>query len=209
MVSICLTRRVGALARLHGRETKYFSRNRSTKTKKAMPIQATTFHDFSGKTLGGGTTVRDFVQLNALAEKYGDDLVILGFPCNQFGHQCYEKDFELLNTLKYVRPGDGYAPKFQLMTKSVVNGDEQEASWTFLKDSIPYPCDDRGGTGSDFIYKTQPNDKPIQWSPVRRNDVSWNFEKFLIDKEGVPFKRYSPKFENKDMVPDIETLLMR
>jgi len=58
MVSICLTRRVGALARLHGRETKYFSRNRSTKTKvcpKAMPIQATTFHDFSGKTLGGGT----------------------------------------------------------------------------------------------------------------------------------------------------------
>ena len=156
-----------------------------------------------------GTTVRDFVQLNALAEKYGDDLVILGFPCNQFGHQCYEKDFELLNTLKYVRPGDGYAPKFQLMTKSVVNGDEQEALWTFLKDSIPYPCDDRGGTGSDFIYKTQPNDKPIQWSPVRRNDVSWNFEKFLIDKEGVPFKRYSPKFENKDMVPDIETLLVR
>ena len=85
------------------------------------------------------------------------------------------------------------------MTKSVVNGDEQEALWTFLKDSIPYPCDDRGGTGSDFIYKTQPNDKPIQWSPVRRNDVSWNFEKFLIDQEGVPFKRYSPKFENKNI----------
>ncbi|CCO19803.1 glutathione peroxidase [Bathycoccus prasinos] len=149
----------------------------------------------------------DFIQLNTLAEKYGEDLIILGFPCNQFGHQCYEKDFELLNTLKYVRPGDGYAPKFQLMTKSVVNGDEQEALWTFLKDSIPYPCDDRGGTGSDFIYKTQPNDKPIQWSPVRRNDVSWNFEKFLIDKEGVPFKRYSPKFENKDIVPDIDSLL--
>ena len=92
--------------------------------------------------------------MNTLAEKYGEDLIILGFPCNQFGHQCYEKDFELLNTLKYVRPGDGYAPKFQLMTKSVVNGDEQEALWTFLKDSIPYPCDDRGGTGSDFIYKT-------------------------------------------------------
>ena len=145
--------------------------------------------------------------MNTLAEKYGEDLIILGFPCNQFGHQCYEKDFELLNTLKYVRPGDGYAPKFQLMTKSVVNGDEQEALWTFLKESIPYPCDDRGGTGSDFIYKPQPNDKPIQWSPVRRNDVSWNFEKFLIDQEGVPFKRYSPKFENKNIVPDIETLL--
>ena len=148
---------------------------------------------------------RQYLELQRLSEL--NYLTVVGFPCNQFGHQCYEKDFELLNTLKYVRPGDGYAPKFQLMTKSVVNGDEQEALWTFLKESIPYPCDDRGGTGSDFIYKPQPNDKPIQWSPVRRNDVSWNFEKFLIDQEGVPFKRYSPKFENKNIVPDIETLL--
>lgn len=203
-----------------------------------MQIHATTFHDFTGKTLGGGsrenpsegtvihfsqfkgkvvlvnnvatmwgTTVRDFVQLNALTEKYGESLVILGFPCNQFGHQCYEKDFELLNTLKYVRPGDGYEPKFQIMTKSEINGDKQEALWTFLKESIPYPYDDRGGTGSDFIYQLQPNDKPIQWSPVRRNDVSWNFEKFLIDQNGIPVKRYSPKFENKDMIPDIDLLL--
>jgi len=29
----------------------------------------------------------------------------------------------------------------------------------------------------------------------------------LIDKEGVPFKRYSPKFENKNIAPDIETLI--
>ena len=60
----------------------------------------------------------------------------------------------------------------------------------------------------DFIYKTQPNDKPIQWSPVRTsNDVSWNFEKFieLIKKACAlkTFKRYlhRPKFENKDIVP--------
>ena len=48
--------------------------------------------------------------MNALKEKYGDDLIILGLPCNQFGHQCYDKDFELLNTLKHVRPGEGYEP---------------------------------------------------------------------------------------------------
>ena len=87
---------------------------------KLSKVRATTFHNFSGKTLGGGnrenptegveisyskfkgkvvlinnvatmwgTTVRDFIQLNTLAEKYGEDLIILGFPCNQFGHQCY------------------------------------------------------------------------------------------------------------------------
>ena len=33
-----------------------------------------------------GTTVRDFTQMNELCEKYGDKLVILAFPTNQFGH---------------------------------------------------------------------------------------------------------------------------
>ena len=57
------------------------------------------------------------MQMNALAEKFGDKLAIIGFPSNQFGHQTNEKDCEILNTLKYVRPGDGYEPKFQLTTK--------------------------------------------------------------------------------------------
>ena len=30
--------------------------------------------------------------MNSLAEKYGDKLGILGFPCNQFGHQTNEGD---------------------------------------------------------------------------------------------------------------------
>jgi hypothetical protein len=80
-----------------------------------------------------GPAKRDFTQLNTLAEKYGDKLVILGFPCNQFGHQCYDSDFEMLNHLKHVRPGDGYEPKFQLMTKATVNGADEEPMWTFLK----------------------------------------------------------------------------
>ena len=31
-----------------------------------------------------------------------------------------------MNTLKHVRPGDGYVPKFQVMAKSVVNGEGEE-----------------------------------------------------------------------------------
>lgn len=30
-----------------------------------------------------GTTVRDFMQMNALTEAFGDKFVCLGFPCNQ------------------------------------------------------------------------------------------------------------------------------
>jgi len=48
---------------------------------------------------------------------------------------------------------------------------------------------------------------PIQWSPVRRSDITWNFEKILIGKDGVPVKRYSPKFENANIAPDIDALL--
>lgn len=145
--------------------------------------------------------------MNSLAEKYGDKLVILGFPCNQFGHQCYDSDFELLNHLKYVRPGDGYEPKFPIMTKCVVNGADEEPLWKWLKATLKKPSDDHGGSGDDFIYNIQPNSMPIQWSPVRRTDITWNFEKFLINQDGKPVKRYSPKFQNEQICPDIDKLL--
>jgi glutathione peroxidase len=93
------------------------------------------------------------------------------------------------------------------MAKCEVNGEGEEPLWTYLKSTIPAPSDDRGGTGSDFIYQIQPNSMPIQWSPVRRSDITWNFEKFLINQDGKPVKRYSPKFENANIVADIEALL--
>ena len=49
--------------------------------------------------------------------------------------------------------------------------------------------------------------KSIIWTPVKRTDIAWNFEKFLIDKDGKPFKRYSKKFQTKDLAKDIEKLL--
>jgi len=154
-----------------------------------------------------GTTCRDMVQLNALQEKYGDDLVVIGCPSNTFGHQHYPKDFETLDSLKYVRPGGGYEPKFILTTKMEVNGANEEPFWAYLKACLPYPSDDKGGAGADHIYNIQPNSMPIQWSPVRRSDITWNFEKILIGKDGVPVKRYSPKFENANIAPDIDALL--
>ena len=38
-------------------------------------------------------------------------------------------------------------------------------------------------------------------------EIKWNFGKFLIDKQGIPFKRYAPTTEPKDLVGDIEKLL--
>lgn len=32
--------------------------------------------------------------------------------------------------------------------------------------------------------------KKFYWSPIKVNDIRWNFEKFLITTDGIPFKRY-------------------
>lgn len=142
--------------------------------------------------------------MNDLTTTFGDDLAVLGFPSNQFGHQTNENDFEVLNTLKHVRPGDGYEPNFQMFSKMDINGDNEDPIWKYLKSEIPTVADDCGGAGADFILSAN---FLMIWSPMRRSDVIWNFEKFLINQEGKPVKRYSPKFETKDVAADIEKLI--
>ena len=55
--------------------------------------------------------------MNDLCQKYGDKLVILAFPTNQFGHQENSNGEEILNALKHVRPGNGFEPKCILFEK--------------------------------------------------------------------------------------------
>jgi glutathione peroxidase len=44
--------------------------------------------------------------------------------------------------------------------------------------------------------------------PLKGNDkIRWNFEKFLINKEGVPVKRYAPSTKPESLKSDIENLL--
>lgn len=121
---------------------------------------------------------------------------------------CDKRYFELLNQLKHVRPSEGYVPSLQIMTKCIVNGEGEEPLWTYLKFALHAPSDGCAGMGSDFIYDIQPNTMPIQWSPVRRVDITCNFEKFLLNQHGVPVKRYSPNFENSNIASDIDALLV-
>ncbi|MBN3274302.1 GPX1 peroxidase, partial [Polyodon spathula] len=173
------------------------------------------FYDFSAKILNTGETlnfskfkgkvvlienVADYTQMNELQERYGDQgLVVLGVPCNQFGYQENCKGEEILHCLKYVRPGNGFVPNFTLLQKVDVNGKDADPMFNFLKENLPHPSDD------PMSLMTDP--KFIVWSPVCRNDISWNFEKFLIGPDGVPFKRYSRRFLTIDIEGDIKNLL--
>ena len=156
--------------------------------------------------------------MNALAEKYGDKLAILAFPCNQFGHQTNEGNEEFLNTLKYVRPGDGFAPaeSVTVYEKTDVNGLNAAPLFKWLKSEMMIPsggmeetkengCADidalvlpRGGFGGSTV---------VLWTPVARSDIAWNFEKFLVGPDGAPVKRYSRYFDTNEIASDIDALL--
>ena len=38
------------------------------------------------------------------------------------------------------------------------------------------------------------------------NGIKWNFTKFLIDKDGIPIKRYAPTTGPNSIEPDIKAL---
>lgn len=149
-----------------------------------------------------GLTVRDFTQMNELMDKYSSKgLSILGFPSNQFGHQENCSNSEVLDLLKYVRPGNGFVPKIDMFNKVEVNGANAHPLYKYLKHELPYPADDP--------VSLMGNNTFIIWNPVERSDISWNFEKFLISADGIPLKRYSKRFEAIKLADDIEEALKK
>ncbi|KAL4676728.1 hypothetical protein H8959_010873 [Pygathrix nigripes] len=118
-------------------------------------------------------------QLNALQEELKNfGVIVLAFPCNQFGKQEPGTNSEILLGLKYVRPGSGFVPNFQLFEKGDVNGENEQKVFTFLKNSCP-PTSDLLGLSSQLF-----------WEPMKVHDIHWNFEKFLVGPDGVPVMRW-------------------
>ncbi|KAL1414748.1 hypothetical protein MTO96_007219 [Rhipicephalus appendiculatus] len=123
------------------------------------------------------------------------NFTIIGFPCNQFGKQePGGTGEEILNGIRYVRPGNNYVPNFRLVQKLDVNGETQHPLFTFLKSRCPSPV-------STFSAKDS-----LFYSPQDNADLRWNFEKFLISRDGTPLRRYNPHFLPSDMADDIDAL---
>jgi len=142
-------------------------------------------------------TEGNYLQFNQLYDKYGSQgLTILAFPSAQFMNQEPGKDgTEILHCLKYVRPGSGYVPKFTMMSKISVNGQAAPPLYQYLKSVCGPPNPILGYSGL------------INWDPVLIADITWNFEKFLIDKHGHPVRRYDPNTFPEMIEADIVNLL--
>ncbi|CAF1536873.1 unnamed protein product [Adineta steineri] len=135
--------------------------------------------------------------LNQLKSYYkSDDFEILAFPCNQFGLQ--EPGVtgeEILNGIRFVRPGNNYVPNFHMFERSDVNGYNEQPIFTYLKSVCPSPIDE---------FHPWPN---ITYAPIRSNDLRWNFEKFLIDPNGYPVKRFSSGIIPSELIPHIDEII--
>jgi len=114
----------------------------------------TTLYDIEAKTIDGETTtLRDYAGkallivnvaskcgftpqysgLEALYEKYADKgLVILGFPCNQFGAQEPGSESEIATFCSAT-----YGVSFPMFAKIDVNGDGAHPLYKYLKHAAP------------------------------------------------------------------------
>ncbi|KAI8646617.1 thioredoxin-like protein [Parasitella parasitica] len=120
---------------------------------------------------------KQYAGLEELYQKYQDKgFVVVGAPCNQFGHQEPGTENEIQEFCSTT-----WSVNFPLTAKLDVNGDNEAPVYKWLKESQP------GLLG------------------LKR--VKWNFEKFLIDKEGKVVKRYASTTEPKAIAAEIEKLL--
>lgn len=119
-----------------------------------------------------------YAGLEQLYQTYKDKgLVVVGFPCNQFGGQ-EPKDESAINEFCQLN----YGVTFPMMAKVDVNGKNAHPVFQFLKNAP-----NGGGLLGDGI--------------------KWNFTKFLVDGEGNVVKRYAPTTKPEDIASDIENLL--
>ncbi len=74
-----------------------------------------------------------FEGLEQLHKQYADEgLVVIGFPCNQFGAQDSGSNEEIATFCQR-----NYGVSFQMMEKVDVNGDGAHPFWAFLREAAP------------------------------------------------------------------------
>ena len=126
---------------------------------------------------------RQYDGLEALYRSYRDQgLVVLGFPANDFGAQEPGTDTEIQEFCRLT-----YGVEFPVFAKIAVKGPDKHPLYRALIEAQPQAA-----------FKP---DSPLlarrRGAPVA-GEVGWNFEKFLIDREGIVVARYGSDTEPQD-----------
>ena len=163
------------------------------------------FKDYKGKVLLVVNTASkcgftpQYDGLEALYQKYKDEgLVVIGFPCDQFGHQEPGTNEEIE---EFCRLNHGVT--FPLMAKSDVNGENANAIFKWLYSEKPFAGFGDSDTGKFMDGMLSRNDPEYASNP----DIKWNFTKFLVDRKGRVVARFEPVVTPEDLEDEIEELL--
>ena len=160
--------------------------------------------DYKGKVLlivntatGCGFTPQ-YEALEKLYKKYHEKgLEVLDFPCDQFGHQAPGTDDEIHEFCT-----SKYQTTFDQFKKIEVNGENADSLYKYLENNSPEEI--VNGLKNKMAMKGV---EKISSTCKNKNDIKWNFTKFIIDKEGNVVKRYAPTENPMDMESDIITFL--
>jgi len=121
-----------------------------------------------------------YAGLEKLYRSYKDrGLVVLGFPCNQFGAQEPGSSAEI-----GVFCEKNYGVSFPMFAKIEVNGANAHPLYRFLKKA-----------------------KPGLLGPLGGGSIKWNFTKFLVSRDGRVVARYASTTKPESLAGDIEKLL--
>jgi len=127
--------------------------------------------------------------LEKLHERYGDrKFAVLGFPANDFAGQEPGSNEEIQTFCS-----TSYGVKFPMYAKIGVTGPGKHALYQHLISALP---DTDGRAAMEATLRG------YMIEPTARPEVVWNFEKFLIDRQGHAVRRFAP-----DVVPNAPALI--
>ena len=124
--------------------------------------------------------------LEAIYETYRDrGFVVVGFPCNDFGAQ-EPGTAEEIHTFCTT----SYGVQFPVVEKITVAPERRHPLYRELIAEQPSA---RSKPGEDFRGKLASHGITV----AHDEDITWNFEKFLVDRTGKAVARFTP-----DVAPD-------
>jgi len=132
-----------------------------------------------------------YAGLQHLFERYQErGLQVLGFPCNDFAAQepGGAEEIQMFCSSKFN-------VQFPLFEKTNINSEPRHPLYAWLIKAQPTAL---APVNSDLRAKLA----EYQLLPKQESDVLWNFEKFLVDRNGRILNRFSP-----DTTPDDPSLI--
>jgi glutathione peroxidase len=127
-----------------------------------------------------------YEDLEELYKTFGPrGLVVLGFPANDFGSQEPGTNAEIAEfcTVKF-------GVSFPMFQKLSVKGSDQHPFYATLTAAMPIAA----AKSEDLRNRLAQHGM----APSSESEVLWNFEKFLIDRDGSVIGRFAPDVTTKD-----------